>query len=381
MNTATKRFTVVVGIIMSIAMVGSLILPLLSGQTTQIQPDAPRPTAIPVPTFPPPPDVSTIDFDDVYLHPTGLFTLGLPTGWMPTIEQSGAEEVLVGLTNVDALSQVDARISPKPEDVATADDLSAFFSDAWLGQSWRDYWSWDETSRKVTDEGRVVIDFNLARSRVDYIARQESWIEEGDIYTVRVVTPENAPEELKFLLAGAIDSIQRLEVYAGSPFDWQGYFDNTDKHMIRYPHSWKVTDAAAGLPATIAGDGVTMVVETVDVALASESDTIDWIENWRSGVEALTVEAVEVGQADGYEVSYRLSTVDGAAESGLALLLNGPDNRLHVANARVAEMDVDLQTAPAEEFPLISVLDSFRLLPELEITEPERFGTADASQN
>ena len=381
MNTATKRFTVVVGIIMSIAMVGSLILPFLSGQTAQVQPDAPPPTAVPVPTFPPPPDVSAIDFDDVYLHPSGLFTLGLPTGWMPTIEQSGAEEALVGLTNADALSRVDARISPKPEDVATADDLSAFFSDAWLGRSWRDYWSWDETSRKVTDEGRVVIDFNLARSRVDYIARQESWIEAGDIYTVRVVTPENAPRELKFLLAGAIDSIQRLEVYAGSPFDWQGYFDNTDKHMIRYPHSWKVTDAAAGLPATIAGDGVTMVVETVDVALASESDTIDWIENWRSGVEARTVEAVEAGGAAGYEVSYRLSTVDGAPESGLALLLNGPDNRLHVANARVAEMDVDLQTASAEEFPLISVLDSFRLLPELEITAPENESVEGASQN
>ena len=371
MNTATKRFTVVVGIIMSIAMVGSLILPLLSGQTAQVQPDAPRPTPVPAPTFPPPPDMSQIDFDDVYLHPSGLFTLGRPTGWIPTIEQSGAEEALVGLTNSDALSQVEARISPKPEDVATADDLSAFFSDAWLKQSWPYYSSWDETSRKMTDEGRVVIDFNLSRSRVDYIARQESWIEEGDIYTVRVVAPENAPQELKFLLAGAIDSIQRLEVYEGSPFDWQGYFDNTDKHMIRYPHGWKVTDAAAGLPATIASDDVTMVVETVDVALASESDTIDWIENWRSGVEALTVEAVEVGGAAGYEVSYRLSTVDGAPESGLALLLNGPDNRLHVANARVAERDVDLQTASAEEFPLISVLDSFRLLPELEITAPE----------
>ena len=369
MNTTTKGFTVVIGIIMSVAMVGSLIIPLLSRQATQV--DAPPPTAIPEPTFPPPPDVSQIDFDDVYLHPSGLFTLGLPTGWMPTIEQSGAEEALVSLTNVDALSQVEARISPKPEDVATADDLSAFFSDDWLRQSWPYYSSWDETSRKVTDEGRVVIDFNLARARVDYIARQESWIEAGEIYTVRVVTPENAPEELKFLLERVISSVERLEVYAGAPFDWQGYFDNTDKHMIRYPHGWKVTDAEAGLPATIASDDVTMVVETVDVALASESDTIDWIENWRRGVEALTVEAVEVGGAAGYEVSYRLSTVDGAPESGLAVLLHGTDNRLHVANARVAEMDVDLQTASAEEFPLISVLDSFRLLPELEITEDE----------
>ena len=365
MNRTTKGFTVVIGIIMSVAMVGSLIIPLLSRQATQTE--APQPTAIPKPTFPPPPAVSAIDFDDVYLHPSGLFTLGLPTGWLPTLERSGAEEVHVSLNNNDALSLIEARIIPNPEGITAADDLSAFFSDAWLGKSWYAYPSWDETSRKMTDEGRVIIDFNLTRSRVNYIARQESWIEDGEIYSVRVVTPENAPEELKFLLAGVISSVERLETYAEAPFGWSGYFDNLDKHMIRYPQNLKVTDAADGLPATIVGDDVTMVVETVDVALASESDTIDWIENWRSGVEALTVEAVEVEGASGYEVSYRLSTVDGAPESGLALLLHGTDNRLHVANARISETDVDLQSATAEEFPLISVLDSFRLLPELDV--------------
>ena len=372
MNRTTKRFTVVIGIIMSAAMVGSLVLPLLSGQTAQsaVQPDAPTP--IPAPTFPPPPDIAAIDFDDVYLHPSGLFTLGLPTGWTPTVEQSSAEEVRVAMTNSAVVSQVEARIIANPDGIATADELSAFFSDSWLRQSWRGaYSSWDETSRKLTDEGRVVIDFNLERSRVYYIARQEAWIEGGDIYTVRVVTAENAPEELKFLLAGVTGGIQRLGVYAESPFGWQGYFDNMDKHMIRYPQGWQVTDAAAGLPATILGDGVAMLVETVDVALASEADTLDWIENWRSGVEALTIEAVSVEGAAGYRASYRLPTVDGAVESGLALMLNGPDNRLHVANARMAELDIDLQDAAADAYPLIAVLDTFRLLPELEITAPE----------
>ena len=42
MNTTTKGFTVVIGIIMSVAMVGSLIIPLLSRQATQV--DAPPPT-------------------------------------------------------------------------------------------------------------------------------------------------------------------------------------------------------------------------------------------------------------------------------------------------------------------------------------------------
>ena len=369
MNSTTKTFTYVIGMVMSIAMVASLILPLISQQTIyQDQPQLEQPTALPEATFPPPPDTAQINFDEVYLHPSGIFTLGVPTGWSPVADSAAAGEVRVGLGNSEAASVVEARIIENSDALSSADELSGFFDAGWLGESWRDYWTWDETSRKVTDEGRVVIDFNLTRARGYFIARQESWIEDGDIYTVRVVTAENAPQELKFLLAGAIDSVERVETYADARFDWDGYFDNADKHMVRYPQSWELTDAADGLPATILGDGVTMVVETVDVALASEADAVDWIEKWRSGVEALTVEAVEVEGAAGYAVSYQLATLDGAPESGLAVMLNGTDNRLHVANARIADTDVDLQTAAGDEYPLIDVLDSFRLLPELDVT-------------
>lgn len=370
MSNTTKGLTYVIGIIMTIAMVASTILPLLTSNTNQaIQSDAPEPTAIPEPTLPAPPDTAQISFDDTYLHPSGLFTVGVPTGWTPTVQDTTEGEVRVSLGNSDALSVIETRIVEPSEEVTDGDGLSTFFSDTWLGQTWRDYQSWEETDRTITEDGRIIIDFNLTRSQSNYIARQESWIQDGEIYSVRVVTPENASTELKFVLDGMINNVKRVDAYAESPFGWASYFDNADKHMVRFPETWTVTDAADGLPATVAGDDVTMLVETVDVALTSEDDAIDWIENWRSGVEALTVEPVEVDGLSGYEVSYKLSTLDGAPESGLAMLLNGDDNRLHVANARISNTDVDLQTASADDYSLISVLDSFRLFPDLNVAD------------
>ena len=380
MNNWTKNFTIGFGIVLSIAMVASLILPLLSQNVGHnVQPQEVEATDIPLPTLPAPPNTAEIDFDRTYLHPSGLLTVGVPTGWNPTVQSNTANEVRASFGNSDALSVIEARVISPAEDITEGESLSGYFSDTWLGQTWRDYQSWEETNRDITEEGRVVIDFNLTRSRANYIARQESWVEDGEIYSVRVVTAENAPEELVYLLDGVIENVQLVETYEGTPLAWSGYFDSADKHLIRYPETWQVTDAADGLPATITGDDVTMIVETLDVALESEDDAVDWIENWRSGIEALTVEPVEVDGVSGYEVSYKLTTLDGAPESGLAVLLNGTDNRLHVANARIANTDIDLQEATAEEFPVLDVLNTFRLFADLDVTDFTESGVSGSS--
>lgn len=369
MNKTTKTFTYIIGIVMSIAMVGSLILPMISQQTVQgdFSSLTPAPTPFPDPTLPPPPDISAIDFDRRYLHRSGLFSIGAPTGWEPASSSNSADELRAGLSNSELQSVAEVRINKNFAGVTDALGLSDFLDKSWLSHSWSGYTSWDETGRRVTEDGIVRIDFNLRRGRAYLIARQESWLENGDIYSVRVAMAENAPQELKFLLVGLAKSIELLPFYAGASFDWDAYFDNLDKHIVRFPRGWEVRDAAAGLPATIAGDGVILAVGTYDVALANDGEAGSWIENWRSGVNARTVEAVDVDGAAGYKVSYRLSTLDGATESGLAIMLHGADNRLHVANLRFQDLDQDLLEIDPEEQPLIAVVDSFRLLPDLEV--------------
>lgn len=368
MNRTTKTLTYVIGIIMTIAMVGSLILPMLSGNIGQaeIDAEAARPTPLPEPTLPAPPDTDSISFERAYLHNSGLFTIGAPTGWIPSAGSNTSNELRASLTNASLLSVIEVRIGKNDAGLADTAALSAFLDNTWLGHSWSGYSRWDETSRKITDSGIVQIDFNLSRGRSHMIARQESWLRDGDIYSVRVVMAENAPQELKFILQGVADSIERLPIYADAPFGWDVYFDNTDKHIVRYPADWEVTDAAEGVPATIVGDGAALVLSTVDEAVSSDEEAIDWIQNWRSGVMARTVEAVEVNGSAGFKVSYRLSTLDGESESGLAIMLNGPDNRLHVANLRLKDINEDLLTADANEYPWIATIDSFRNLPELQ---------------
>ena len=368
MSKTTKTFTYVIGIIMTIAMVGSLILPMLSGQIAQGDfEEAAAATPFPEPTVPAPPNISTIDFDSQYLHSSGLFTIGAPTGWVAGSASNTPDELRASLNNSDYLSVVEVRINKNHGGIADLDALSAFLDTAWLNHTWSGYTRWDETSRKTTDDGKVQIDFNVSRGRTHLIARQESWIEADDIYSVRVIMAENAPGELKFLLQGVADGIERLPAYVNAPFGWAAYFDNLDKHILRYPSDWEVTDAAPGLPATIVGDNVTLAVATFDVAVDSDDAAGQWIESQRRGIRARTAEAVEVAGAPGFKVSYRYKTIDGADESGLALMLNGSDNRLHVANLRIGDLNENLLEVNPAEYPALSVIDTFRLVPELVI--------------
>ena len=369
MSKTTKTFTYIIGIVMTAAMVGSLILPMISSQVGvgDSYLETPQPTPFPEPTMPPPPDTSLIDFDNRYLHSSGLFSLGAPTGWSPSSDSSTADELRAGLNNSEAQSVVEVRISKNHTDISDAQSLSAFLDSSWLGHTWSGYTGWEETSRNVIGDELVQIDFNVRRGRSHLIARQESWLKDGDIYSARVVTSENAAQELKFLLRGVAQSVARIPGYDDAPFNWDAYFDNLDKHIVRYPSDWEVSDAAEGLPATIEGDSLTLVVSTVDVALSSEADAKRWAEEWRSGVNALGAQAVDVDGASGYRVSYRLKTLDGGLASGAMIMLHGTDNRLHVANIRMPELDEDLLAVDQDEYPWLAVLDSFRLLPELEL--------------
>ncbi len=368
MNKTTKTFTYIIGIIMTIAMVGSLILPMLTGNIGQADIEAEAaPTPFPEPTLPAPPDISAINFDSKYLHSSGLFTVTAPTGWIAGSGSNTPDELRASLTNSAYMSLVEVRISKNHAGIADLDALSAFLDKTWLNHTWSGYSRWHETSRKTTEDGKVQIDFNLSRGRSHMIARQESWIEAGDIYTVRVVMAENAPRELKFILQGVADGIERLPMYADAPFGWEAYFDNLDKHILRYPSDWEVTDAAPGLPATIIGDDLTLAVATFDVAISSEEDASDWIEEQRSGIKARSVEAVQVAGAPGYKVSYRYRTLDGEVESGLLIMLNGTDNRLHVANLRMRNLNENLLSVQQSEFPWLAVIDTFQLVPELAV--------------
>jgi len=198
MNNTTKTFTYIIGIIMTIAMVGSLILPMLTSNIAQTDYAAgtPPPTPLPEPTLPPPPDTAAIDFDSRHLHASGLFTFGAPTGWVPASSSHTSEELRAGLSNSGLLSALELRISKNRAGLSDTAGLSDFLNRDWLGYTWAGYTSWQETGRYILDD-IVRIDFNINRGRSQLIARQESWLQDGDIYSARAIMAENAAQELK----------------------------------------------------------------------------------------------------------------------------------------------------------------------------------------
>ena len=365
-----KRFTYAFGITMTVLMALSVILPAISQNTPQtVQQQQTQPT--PVPTFPPPLQPETISFDQTYLHPSGLFTIAEPTGWQASEPLTTREGVRAVLANPDAQSiiQVDVdKPAVETEAALTLDDVDTRFNDAWLSSSWRQYSSWNESSRERGEDDRLTIDFELTSNNQTFVARQEAWTDGDWIYSVRVVTPENATNTLLYLLDGMAESLQPQKEFAGTPFDWNAYFDTQDTHIIRYPSDWTLSDSAPGRPTSITGtDAVLRVEAEAATTIDSEDAASAWVEAARSGAEILSVQPVTREDNTGYAVAYSFKTVDGDSESGLALLLNGPDDMLHVANLRFPGDSIDLNATEGQEAhsDLMSVLNSFTILPDL----------------
>lgn len=365
-----KRMTYIIGFGL-VAILGlSTILPLLSTNvTTPIQQAPVEPTALP--TFPPPPDPSTITFDETYLHPSGLFTVAEPNGWSPSQPLTTQEQVRAVFSNTQqqGVIQVDVdRPASAGEAALTLDDVDARFNDSWLSASWREYTSWEESSREREDD-RLVIDFALGLRGQTYVARQTAWTDGDWIYSVRVVMPENATNSLLYILDNVANSLKPNKAFAGTPFNWNAYFDPQATHVIRYPAEWDLADSAPGRPASIQGNGsaVLRVEAQSDTQISSEEEARTWAEQLRSNVSVLSVEPVSRDDSEGYSVAYSYRTVDGDAQSGLALLLNGPEDQLHVANLRFTGNEVDLNAAEVDEqySSLLDVLDTFTIMPEL----------------
>ena len=365
-----KRFTYVFGVLMTIIMIGSLVLPgLTRGLRDTVTEVPPTPTALP-PT--PLPD-SAISFDKTYLHPSGLFTVAEPSGWSPSQPEMTSDNVRAVFSNGDARSiiQVDVTALPSAtEGPITLDQVDALFNSSWLAETWRSYSSWSESDRQRTDNDELVIDFELTSSSQNYVARQQSWTDGRWVYSVRVVTPENGTEMLLYLLDQEAASLQPSRVFEGLPFNWSAYFDPLSTHIIRYPDTWAVEDSAPGQPTSISGDTSTTAlrVETqADTVVDSEDAASTWVEDLRPGTNVLSIEAIDRDETSGYSVAYDFKTVDGDTESGLAVLLNGPDDTLHVANLRFLANDVDLNAAglDARYLDMVDVMQSFYVMPQL----------------
>lgn len=347
MSKNSKRATIFVGGFLVIVMALSTFAPMFS-QNVAPPPQQIEPTERPLPTFPAPlTDFSAISFDQVYLHPTGLFAVAQPDGWVPGSPIIEPNRAAVSMTNQDLLSVVEVSVEQPNAPITTVDDLSTRFNEAYLDGTWTRYSDWSETQR-VVEADQLVLDFNLTLNRQTYVARQQVWSDGEWIYSVRVVTPSNAVNLLTHLLANLRDTVEPVRDFAGLPFNWSSYYDPIFNHALRYPRDWAVVDSAPGLPASIiAADGTALRVEAAaNSGIADEDAARAWVE--ARGAESISsVATIDQDDLTGYSVAYTFDTVDGEPRSGLALLLNGPDGALHTVDVQFPAESVDLNEVRA----------------------------------
>jgi hypothetical protein len=348
----------------------SVLLPTLarnSAQNQQIQP-----TEVPIPTFPPPiVDLNTIQFDELYLHPSGLFTVAQPTGWFPTEPLTTIDNARVTMSNVNQQSVLQVDVDkPASNGALTLDDVDARFTSAALASSWSRYNTWKETGARRRENDRLLMDFELTLNKQTFVARQVAWTDGEWIYSVRVVTPENATDELLYVLDKTASTLTPNKEFATTPFDWKAYFDAQDSHIIRFPSNWVLADSAPGKPTSItSGDEIALRVETASGAINDEDAARAWVEDVRPGASILSVEPVTRDDGNGFSVAYAFKNIDGESQSGLAVLLNGAEDKLHIANIRFNGADVDLNTDAGKEAygNLASVMSTFTVLPEINL--------------
>jgi hypothetical protein len=360
MQSGARRASIILGVFMAIVLIAGVILPLFQQNSTTTQP-VPDPTDIPTATFPAPvADLNTLSFDQLYLHPTGLYTIAQPTGFDQAQPNSSSSIAQVNMVNNATLSVIDAYVE-NPGAPVTTDQLSERLTEDALAATWTRFTNWEETSRRV-DGDRLMIDFSVRLNNQDYVARQEVWTDGEWIYAVRVLTPSNAIDYLRYLLDNVKSTITPNKALATTPFDWTVTYDPVYSHLLRHPSDWQVVDGGAGRPTTLSGtNGVTVRIEgRANTSVADEAAARAWIEAERPGATVLSVQPVQRGESSGFSIAYGYSTLDGEPQSGLAVLLNGADGLLHAANLRFSGNGIDLnavevtaEATPAPESALL----------------------------
>jgi len=370
MNSNTQRqrsytiFAIGLVVVMVFTAVAQSLLP--NTQQTTVQP---TPTG--APTFPAPPaDLSTIVFDQEYLHPSGLYTASYPTGWTTSRPSNNGTQVQVNLENTAMQSIVEVYVDVPVPAITTVEELSARFDDNTLASGWRQYTGgWKETEREVDAATKTVtIDFELEQRQQTYIARHVAQLrDDGWIYVTRVVTPTNASALLFDLIAKAQNVIKPVELFRTTPIAWYGFYSEQDNIIIRTPNNWIVRDGAAGEPVTIESSGQgTLFIDSEDATtVADEEAARAFVLSRRAGAEILSVVPVERNGGGGFAVSFKFRNSEGEPQSGLAVLLNDGEN-LRTATVRLSNVDVDLNNVTEET--LVTVTDAAKMMATFNLT-------------
>ncbi|RMF53241.1 MAG: hypothetical protein D6749_02780 [Chloroflexota bacterium] len=274
-----------------------------------------------------------------YVHPSGMFTLPLVSGWQlpgDSPEESVAATPEQPITragatfiNVSAASVVHAFVEDNPElSLKDFEALQAYYTAEQLSAAWSQYnGGWREIARRAVGE-TLIIDTEMTHEGLVYLGRQIARLQDRWLMVMRLVVPNNNPSLLEQLQATYEPYFQLLPSSINAPLFWRTLSDTVSGYLIRFPNTWQQEDGKPGAPYALSGelDGRTYRLNTRAVPNASvpdEESARAWIAENYPRATVQTVQAEQRGDFTGYTLSFLAPDPDGNQRSLTATLING----------------------------------------------------------
>lgn len=327
-----------VGLVIIFTFIIGLVAPDL-GSNTSSNPVVNEPGQ----TVVPPPDPNPrLEGALPYIHSSGYFQTFRPSGsdWQiqEWIAEANTTYPSVYIQSAKHLAVIHHYVQPGANFESVAALSTNELTDAYFAQQWQQYDQWLETGRTVTDDS-VIVNFALALDDIDYLGRDITRLQNGALYVVRLVVPENNPDLLELLEAFVVPNFIGYEDLRPLSQWWPVYVDQELGIILKQsPAQWAVSSGGPGGAVTFevntgaSGPATRVRLSTTPAEpIDSPEAATAWLDEAEPSATVLALEPVTRQFSSGFQIAYTYRDRSGNEHSNLAVLLNDEEQTLFVA--------------------------------------------------
>lgn len=286
---------------------------------------------------------------------TGLFQVPLPAGDWSILPSTGdtydpnnnRADLIIRSGQRLVIAQTIVRFGINYEDTNSLSE--EYLTDEFMLSDWSTEYDTVEITDRTVSNKFVTIDFNLVEGLLAYYGRQISWQENGNLFNLRFVVPNNNPDLLGNLQATFLEGIAFYPNLLDSPLaNWEAKTDSILNHMIKLPTGWQVISGETGVATTYTNptqDALTVTTQSTEARnMTSLEEAQAFVSEFRADAQIIEALAVSQTFADGYWISYNYPTPDGDLISASMALFNNGGN-LSFTEVRLTESGLNLLDA------------------------------------
>ena len=306
---------------------------------------------------------------------TGLFQVPLPDGDWSIIPSTGntfdpnanRADLIIRSGEHLVIAQTYLMLGINYEDTASLSEN--YLTDGFLISDWSTEYDTVEVTNRTVSDFFVTVDFNLVSGTLTYYGRQISWQENGNLFNLRLVVPNNNPDLLANLQAEFLKDIVFYPHLLTTPLNgWRAEVDSVFNHMLKMPNNWQVLSGESGVPTTYYDPNQDELLATTQSLPLRNVSTLEDAQavvlELRETAEIIEAQAMAQPFADGFWVSYTYPNFDGDRISAAVALFNNGEN-LSVVELRLPGDGFNLLDATSENAQVVlarQIIETFTVL-------------------